>query len=43
MVLFTLFLLVICDFSFVEMFYISIIWYICIETCRYKAKVKQEE
>ena len=28
-------------FSFVEMFYISIIWYICIEKCRYLAKVKR--
>ena len=35
------FLLVICDFSFVEIFYINIIWYICIEICRYQAKVKR--
>lgn len=28
-------------FSFVEIFYISIIWYICIDICRYLAMVKR--
>ena len=39
--LFHSFLLVLFVFPFIEMFYISIIWYICIEKCRYQAKVKR--
>ena len=38
---FTLFYWCFAFFPFVEMFYISIIWYICIEICRYEAKVKR--
>lgn len=30
-------------FPFIEIFDISFIWYICIEICRYEAKVKQKE
>ena len=41
MVLFHSFFIGYLRFSFVEMFYISFIWYICIEICRYEAKVKR--